>query len=858
MWSRRVSLVFDLIRDARYGARLLARSPVFTVVAVLSLGMGIGANTAMFTVVDALMLKRLPVSRPDELVFFATHNSPPGRSDTMPYLRSERLREPGLPLTSIAAIWAVDRSNLHIDNAPAGADEGSGLSVRIGLASSEYFSTMGVEPVIGRTWTGDEGVVTAQHPLAVVSHAFWQSRLGSPASLAGRMLRLNGVSYELIGVMPRGFAGEWVGMSTDVWVPFSMAGKVMPELPQGARAFPTRVIGRLRPGTTNAQATAAAGIAYRQMLRDDAGSKLTAEREAEIAAATVELSPGARGFSPQRHSYAQSLWILMAGVALLLVVACANLANLLLARSAVRQREMALRLAVGAGHGRIMRQILTETALIALAGGAAGLAIAVWATNLLAALIASAPVSLAGQSGGLFLDLHLDPRALVFTTAVCFLTGLLCGIGPALATRTLSLAPALREGGTRVVGLGRFLGPSTALLVSQVAVSLVLLVGAALFGETVRNLRARDLGMERQHELLVWTVPGQTGRQDVAMADLWHRVQEQLSVLPGVIAVGAGNQAVLSGALFTPAERPGVAMFVEGEPEKPTTSGGVRVFVTPKFFDALGVRFTAGRDFTERDTESAGNVVIINESMARFYFGNRSAIGRMVHFSPKVPTEIVGVVRDHVKGTPRSEGFEFNTYFPYRHTEALNKGAQTRLRVMMIAIRTAGDPLALAERVRAELRAIDPLLPVIRINTTEQQLDDVLAQERLVAVLSSALGGLAVFLACLGLFGVVSYRVARRTNEIGVRLAFGATRVSVLTMILVESGRLVLIGLVIGLGAVLALVRLISTRLYGVAATDLVTLAGASALLLLVTSVAAYIPARRAAVVDPATALRCD
>lgn len=682
--------------------------------------------------------------------------------------------------------------------------------------------------------------------------------MGSDPEAMRHTLHLNGETYDVIGVTPEGFSGEWIGMPIDVWVPFAMASKVMPEVPQGPRFFPARVVARLQPGLSNEQATAATTVLFRQISRDATITAGGTVDEAKLARCRVELEDGSRGFSPQRRAFRQSLLILMAGVAMLLVVGCANLANLLMARSALRQRELAVRLAIGAGQGRIARQMLTESAVIAALGGLAGLVVAMWGTGVLSRLMASAPVSLAGQSTGLYFDLRLDPRVLLFATALCFVTGMLSGAVPAIAARRVSPASTLRA--SRTLGLGRLVGPSSALLVSQVAVSLVLLVGAGLFIGSLRNLTSQHLGIDREHELLVWTVPGQTGRLNDAMADLWQRVRERLAQVPGVLAVGASNQAVLNGGPVS-SGRPGVPMTIDGEAPKTTTLSGNRSFVTPGFFNAAGIRLVAGRDFTERDADAQGFVVIINESMARFYFGSENAaVGRMVHFPGPVKQaqQIIGVTSDYVRTSPRNSQIEFSTYFPYRHQEAINKGLQTRLRVMLITIKAAGNPLAIADLVRSEIRNVEPMLPVIKINTTEQQLDDVLAQDRLLASLSSALGAIAVFLASLGLFGLLSYRVARRTNEIGVRLAFGATRGAVAWMVLAESGRLIGVGLIAGLTASAILARYVSSRLYGVSATDPWTMAAAMLLLTTVAAVAALIPARQAAIVDPAVALRSD
>lgn len=851
--TRRVSWLIDGVRDLRHGARQLARSPMFAAAAILSLGIGIGANVSMFSIVDALLLKKLPVPNPDGLVHFTASVEPPYRLTELSVEHYERLRAAMPSFSAMAAVKPVERSNVTVDN-PA-TDSGSAATMRVALISDTYFSTLGITAARGRTIGPNDNT---ERPIAVVSDAFWRARLKSDPDFAAHALHLNGTAYDVVGVMPPGFSGEGVGAPVDFWVPLTLASNVMPELPQGARGLSWRVIARLAPGVSVEQATAAALVSFRQSNRAAFASRGVRINEAVIAQSSVELFDASRGVSPQRNAFRQSLLILMAGVALLLIVACANLANLLMARSSSRQRELAVRLAVGAGRGRIARQMLTESALIAGCGGLAGLAIASWATGLLSSLLAAGPVSLNNDSLGLSLDLRLDPRVLAFATAVCALTTMLSGLAPALAAQRVPPASVLRA--NRTLGLDRLSGPSSWLLVAQVAVSLVLLVGAGLFVASVRNLRTLDIGIGRERELLVWTVPGQTGVRDDAMVDLWQRILERLSAVHGVAAVGASNQAILNGGLNGP-DMPGVMMTVEGEPPKTTTRNGGRSFVTPGFFAAAGIRLLAGREFTEADRENASYVVIINASMARFYFGTAgAAVGRMVRFPgpTKQPHQVVGVINDYVRTSPRNSQNYFSNYFPHRHPEAINRGENSRLRVMLIAIRTSGAPLAVADAVRAELRAIDPLLPILRINTTEQQLDDVLGQDRLVASLSTALGAMALFLASLGVFGLLSYRVARRINEIGVRLAFGATRGAVLRMVLGESGRLIAAGMVVGVIATVILARFVSSRLYGVSATDPWTIAGAIAVLAAVGCIAALIPARQAATVDPSVALRAD
>jgi len=846
----------DLRRDFLYACRTLRRSPAFTIVAILSLGVGIGANAALFSILDALVLRTLPVVEPDRLVLIDGEN---GITAT----QFERFQERSTDFVSMASIWTFDRFNISTQlSAQAQAQSDPDGATRIGLASSRYFATMGVQLALGSPFAPAHDV-PGRHPVAIISDAFWRQRFARAPDVIGRTLRMTGLTYDIIGVAPAGFAGEWVGMPTDVWVPFTMASQVMPEVPGGASRFPRRVLARLRPDVTIEQARASTTVLLRQIFRDDVGATATREALDAIARTAVTVEPAARGYSPQRQSFAQPLAILTAGVGALLLIACANLANLLLARAAGRHREIAVRLAIGASRTRLMRQMLTESLVLAIAGGVVGLLLAFWAEQILRSMLAVTPAPMTGSGGATLavnLTLGINSRMLAFTAIVCLSTAALFGVAPAFSASRTPVAGALAASATRVIGGSRF-GPSTLLVVTQIALSLLLLISAGLFTRTLTNLKAEDLGFERQRELLIWTVPGQTGRQDVAMAELWHLVQMRLSSIPGVVSAAATNQPVLRGSDLE-LRGTGVPMIVDGEQPRRVSAPGLRSFITPEFFTTLGVPILAGRDFTERDTENAPRVAILNATMARYYFGDeRRAVGRFVRFAgpSAMPTEIVGVAADYARGTPRGgKQTEFATYFPYRDTEALNKGAQTRLRVMLVVIRTEGDPTKVASAARSTLREIDPDLPVVRINTAEQHVDDVLSQDWLVAVLSTTLSGVALVIACLGLFGIVSYRVARRTSEIGVRLALGATRQGVMRMVLAESAWLLVGGVAVGLAASFFLSRLVSSRLFAVAATDPVTLMSAVILLTAVAGVAALIPARRAASVDPLIALRSE
>jgi predicted permease len=832
-----VRWIGDALHDLRYGARLLRRSPALTAAIVLSLALGIGANTAIFTVIDVLMLRALPVQDPERLILVTTP------SYNLSHGLSEKFRDGAPGVAALSSIIHTDRYNVTIGASGGVVEIVDSGPVRLALVSGNYFSTLGVRAAIGRTLDEDDDRLSGGRQVAIISDAYWDRRFARAPGVLGRTLTVSGKAYDIVGVAPRGFTGEWVGLPTDVWMPIVMQPQVMVEIPLGLQNAGATVIGRLKADVTIPQAAAALDAVFRREVRQESGSERW----------RVEVVPAARGYSPQRQSFGQSLTILMAAVGLVLLIACANIANLLLARSAARQREMALRLAVGAGRGRLVRQLLMETMILVLIGGAVGLVFAQWVTATLVAFVGSGPVTRAGTAALMDLDVHPDGRILAFTAALCVLTGVLCGLAPAFRGSKLALAPALTGRGTNAGGLGGPFSIGKLLVISQVALSLVLLIGAALFGRTLRNLANQDLGFDREHVLLVWTLPGQADGRGPGAADAWQRVLDRLSALPGVASASASNQGVLNGVETGGS---GVTLRIEGE--GPVTGGpsGWRSFVAPGFFKTMGIPLVAGRDFLERDTALAPRVVIISETVARYYFGRRNPVGLRVGFPEDTgtPTEIIGVVKDFTGGTPRETSHRPGlTYFSYRDREAAR-----RLRTMTIAVRTSGDPLAIVNRIRQELRDVDLQLPILRIDTVEQQLNDVLVQERLIAALSGFFGALALLLACLGLYGVISYAVTRRTAEIGVRLALGATRGQVLRAILQESLLLVLAGVAIGVPVTLVLTRLIAARLFGVGAADPFTIAGSILLMTAIATLASLVPARRASRVDPMIALRCD
>jgi predicted permease len=835
-----------LLKDIRYAFRTLRGSPGFAAVAVISLALGIGANTVIFSAIDNLMLRKLPVRDPDALavvrVFMEQPGHPRAELNWM-YPDFQRMRELSRAFSGFSATNMVDRSNL-VASGPGGGPDPS--EVRVVVASGDYFvSTMGVGAAMGRTFTPDEDRAPGAAPVAVISDAYWARRFGRARDVVGRTLTISGTAFTIVGVTPRGFSGEWTGRPADLWVPYTMVQQVLPEVPPGLQNHPARIVARRRAGVSPVQAQASTQAAFEHMQ-----SQSGARPQARV---WLEVQPAATGYSPQRESFAQPLAILMAMAGLVLLIACVNVANLLLARSAARGREISVRLAIGAGASRIVRQLLTESLVLAAISGILGAAFAIFGRRILEAYLALGALRSSGTSAPaqlpVSLDLKPDPRVFGFCAAICLLIGIGFGLAPALRAARVSIVAALRGAKTQP-------GRGTAgrvLVILQVAVSVMLLVGAGLLARTLHNLRTQNLGLDRDHVLLVQTNSFASKRGPAELRNLWQIVQQRVSALPGVISASAANGGVLSGFEPVNVSNP---LRIEGETTVPNGLPGYRTFLAPGFFRTMGIRMVAGREFTEADTDAAPRVVVLNESLARHYFGDRNPIGLHIQFrnDPAQGTEIIGVVKDFAKGTPRDLQRKLAlTYFSYRDRES-----SRNIAVMHVAVRVAGAPLAMAARVREELRAIDPELPILKIYTVDQQLEEVLVKDRMLAGLALALGVLVVALACLGLYGVIAYTVARRTSEIGTRLALGATRGAVLGMVLREGVATVLAGIAIGIPAAFAAARLIAARLYGIGAHDPLTLARAALLLLCVAALAGFVPARRASRIDPMVALRYE
>jgi predicted permease len=844
-------------QDLRYGMRMLARSPVFTAVAVLSLALGIGANTALFSLVDEVLLKMLPVKKPGELVLFNWLSGPNrmvrgisgtiitdpatglGGSGSFSYLTFERLRDHSTTLSDVFAFAPLDQVNVDMEGQ---AEIAGGQFV-----SGGYYAGLGAQAILGRTISEADDQAGAS-PVVVITHRYWKRRFGLDPKVIGKTINVNNVPFTIIGVTPPEFSGALqIGQSPDLSIPMAMEPRVSPDDHNLVQPWFwwLQIMGRLKPGVSDAQARASLEEIFQQsalegwqalQARMQARGQEVSHEPRDVPA--LRISPGGQGLTELRRKYSQPLMVLMAVVGLVLLIACVNVANLLLARAATRQKEIAVRLAMGASRSRLIRQLLTESVLLAILGGALGILFAYWAKDMLLALRA-------WGGGALVLDLKLDIRVLGFTTAVCLITGILFGLAPALRATRIDLTPALKDG-ARTLSAGSCSLLSKGLIVMQVALSLLLLIGAGLFVGTLRNLQNVDVGFNRENLLLFKIDPELTGYKDAQIMNLYQQLVERIEAVPGVRSVTLSRHPLLSGrSRFGPISAQGYA------PQSGEDDDVYANIVAPNFFETMEMPILLGRSLSPRDDQHAPKVAVINQTMARKYFGDENPIGRRFGFGGPETSgqiEVVGVARD-AKYTDLRRETPPTFYVPYQQ-EAPGQ--------MTFAVRAADDATALIASIRETVREADQKLPLSDVRTQSQQVNKSIAQERLFATLSGFFGLLALLLASIGLYGVMSYSVAHRTNEIGIRLALGAQRSDVIRLVLRETLLLVLMGLVIGLGAALASTRLISSMLFGLTPNDPGIILLAILLLIAVATLAGYLPARRASRVDPIVALRYE
>jgi macrolide transport system ATP-binding/permease protein len=834
-----LSSVDSTLQDLRYGLRMLWKDKGFTAVALFSLALGIGANTAIFSLVDSVLIKTLPVKNPERLFSLERGDLPPSRS--RPAFSRAFFEKAGMQQELLAGVCTF-ASNPRVNVALNGQPEIASAQ----RVSGGFFAVLGVNALLGRTITEEDDKVPGAHPVVVISHHYWRRRFASDPAIVGKSISVNGHPFTIIGVTPPEFFGAIVGEAPDFWAPAMMTEQISPGYSiKNYFSNMAPVLALLKPEVSEQQASTLLTGLLRQMALDEVGIEIelwSPERQQELRQQSVALIPANRGFEilgfpTVRTQFSGALRILMAVVGLILLIACANLANLSLARATARQKEIAVRLALGAGRFRLIRQLLTESLLLAGMGGALGLALAWWSIRFILALMASGrtPVSL---------NVTLDARALMFTAAASLLACILFGLAPAWRATAVDLAPALKdssrsaEGGSRQ-GLGK------SLVVLQVALSLSLLITAGLFARSLGKLYTLDAGFKKENVLLVSMDPRMIGYQDKQVAALYQRLLERFKTIPGVRSASLGGGGMLgegAGGKPIPTPHPQGRPAPPGEPLRPSVGT-----VTPEYFETVGMTILRGRGFTARDFDrgSGQKAVIVNEAFARYYFGEADPIGQRFGYNEAGDShEIVGVVKDARQSSLRQLAQ------PIWYGAGFVQGATT------FQLRTAADPTRIIAAVRQAAREIDSNLPLYNVKTLAARVDESLAQERLISALSGFFGLLSLLLAAIGLYGILAYAVSRRTREIGIRISLGARPGAVLCMVLRQGLILTLLGVGIGLAASLGATRLIENQLFDVAPTDPVTFVGAPILMLTVALLAGLVPARRATNVDPLIAIR--
>jgi predicted permease len=851
-------------QDARYAVRQLLRSPVFSSVAILSLALAIGGNTAIFSLYHEVLVKPLPVPNPAELVHFRwvapvagfKHMHPiSGWSDPAPgtklqtstsfsQLSFEWFRDHNQAFTDVFAFAPLNDLKIRVKGVTEISSAGE-------LVSGGYYRGLGIQPALGRLLGEDDDRAGAA-PVAVISDRYWQKRFGRDPSILGQPMEINGVLYTVVGVSPPEFVGTLqVGEAPDVFVPLARVSEVWPQIAffmkQPWRFWFVQVMGRLRPDVSLSRAQASLEELFRRSALDDqaTGPVPSSTYVEPVDKPQLQLLPGDKGLFHMRASYAQPLRILQALAALVLLIACLNVANLLLARGATRRREIATRLALGAGRGRIVRQLLLESVVLAAAGAVLGLGLAWWGKDLLVGMHALGQES---QSLHLVLQPRLDLPVLGFAAGAALLTTLLFGLAPTWQATRLDLRAEF-AGGTRgaarpALRLGR------ALMVLQVALSLMLLIDAGLLTRTLRNLRLIDVGFNREQLLLFRVDASGSDRSPEQLAAYYNGVAENLKTLPSVESVSFSSVPVLSDT------RDSTTLTFEGDTSpRPRSLSPMMNVVTENFFTTLQLHLLAGRTFDRRDTPESPRTAVINETLSRELFGPANPLGRRVVRQGK-PTEIVGVVNDAGYADVRDPRPP-TIYFAFSQNP-FDPRAGPGAGQANFTVRTSGEVETLLPAIQSHLRSQYPDLPLIDHRTQVQQIDRQIAQQVLFAQLSGCFGSVVALLVGIGLYGLISYAVLRRTGEIGIRMALGAQSGHVVRMILRESLSLALLGVLLGAGASALTGRFLASRLYGLTATDGATYWAVGALIMGVASLACWLPARRAAKVDPIVALRAE
>ena len=885
-----------LLQDIRYAIRILAKSPGFASVAILTLALGIGANTAIFSLIDAVMLRAVPVKDPQSLVVFEwdAHKNPEfhgysnygdcgrkpqggqsGCSFSVPLIKA--MREQANTFSGLAAFAGPPQFDLS-GNGPASVARGE-------IVSGDFFSTMGVSTILGRP-LGPADDSPGAAPTIVLSYSYWKSAFGGERSAVGRTVRVNGIPCEIVGVTSPEFTNLAPGKTQDFFLPLGAMDQVKlqwfgtQEILDDPYSWWVVMMGRLKPGVSIGQAQAAASVIFRNEMLHGAKPMLKAEDNPAIA-----LLPAQEGLNGERGSISSLLYVMMIAVGAILLIACANVAGLMLARSAARQKEMAVRLALGAGRRRIIRQLLTESVMLSVAGGALGILLAVWGVHAITALVT------AGSDTPFGFVVAPDWRVLGFTVGVTFITGILFGLAPALRGTRVDLTPALKESAGSLTGggthTGRWFRLGDALVVAQVALSILVLVGAGLLVRTLRNLHEVNPGFDTQNVLLFGVDPTQAGYKDEQSAQLFRDLQTQFAALPGVISASYSQDALLSNYLSS------TSFHMDGTPRNQSVDADV-MEVSPQFFSTMRIPMLAGRGFTSADFASAAvtdaaeraaeeawekasvasannkaaaaanpaaglarlapTPIIVNEAFARKFFPKEGPVGKHIGdyqgddypLGAQMPGSVIIGICGNTKYNDLRREIEPTMYQPFTRGQG------------HFELRTASNPTALISAVRSVVARANSNLPLFEVRTQTEQIEDILVQERMMARISTFFALLALALACIGLYGLLSYEVSRRTREIGIRMALGAQRGSVLGLVIRQGIGLAIVGAAVGIGVALGVTRYLKSMLYDVRTDDPATMIGVAVLLAIVAVVACYVPARRATRVDPMVALRYE
>ena len=844
-----------VFRDLKYTYRTLARAPGFTAVAVLTLALGIGANTAIFSLLDQVLLRLLPVKDPQQLVLLTMKgrhygSNWGGNAISHPMFRDFR-----------------DHNEVFSDmfcRFPTSASLSFGQQserVFVELVSGTYFSTLGVVPAMGRILTPEDDVVPSGHPFVVLNYNFWKTRFAGDPQVVGRTLNLNNYKMTVVGVAQAGFDGVELGFSPKIFIPIMMQPQIVVGNPEDMlktrRTRWVNTFGRLKPGISQQQAKAALQPFMHSMLEMEVQQKefnrASKYDRDEFLKCSIDVLPGSQGRSYTRRQLTTPLWVLMATTGVVLLIACANLANLMLVRGSGRVKEIAVRLAMGATRPRIIGQLLIESLSLSVLGGITGLVVAFWADRALM------KIYLPSDSGGMNISSAPDLRILLFNLAVTLLTGIIFGLVPALQTTKPNIAGTLKDQAGAVVGGGGNHRLRKGLVVVQVTLSLLLLVGAGLFVRSLANLRNLGPGFSPERLVAFQIDPSLNGFTPERLRIFYPQLSDALSSIPGVRSVGLASMRILEDNEWDS------GMSVEGfTPAKPDEHAQPYMnAIGPNYFATLGVPIIEGRDFTINDRHIvkhgpeewnwAPTTVMINEKFAQKYFAGRNPIGLHLGFGtdPGTPTdmEVIGVVKDF-KYTNLRDEIPVQAYIPYLGDRFLGG--------MTIYVRTTGDANQLMSTVRSTVRDMDPNVPIYAMRTTEVTINESLSTERMIASLSAVFGFLATLLAVIGLYGVMAYTVAQRTREVGIRIALGAARGKVIWLVMREVLLLVAIGVIAGVTASVALTRVVQSQLFGLTPHDPLTLGLATAVLAVVACAAGYIPALRASRLDPMVALRYE